>query len=193
MQIGLLGGTFNPPHNGHIALARECLTHFDLDKIIFMPTATSPHKNVECSVSGEVRLEMVRIAIEGEPKFEVSRYEIDKGGISYSVETIKYLKKEYGSGTEIFFLTGRDSCGELSTWKEIDRILDLVVFVIATRPGWKKDEGEYDGRVRHFVMPEVDISSSMIRERLSNSKPIDAFVAPAVAEFIKARGLYKEA
>jgi len=191
MRVGLLGGTFDPPHVGHIALARECLKKLGLDKIVFIPAFSSPHKIIGAVASADLRFEMVRLAAADEPKFEVSSYEIDKKGVSYSIETIEHFRKECGPQAEIFFLTGSDSARALSAWKDIDRILDLAVFVIASRPGWK-GEGDYGGRVKRIVIPEIDISSSMIRERRGNSKPIDLLVPAAVARFIEEKRLYRE-
>jgi len=185
----MLGGTFNPPHSGHLALARECRGHFGLDKVVFIPAFTPPHKDVKTGVSPRDRLEMVRLAVAGKEGFEVSTHEMDKKGISYSIESIEYFKKEYGSDTELFFLTGSDSVSALSTWKEIDRILELTTFVVAARPGWNM-VGPYEGKWKRIDIPEVDISSSMIRERVKEAGSIDDLVPDAVAEYIRDKGLY---
>ena len=189
MRIGMLGGTFNPPHLGHLALAEESLRRFELDKVVFIPAFIPPHKDVAYGVSSQDRMEMVRLAVAGEPTFEISTYEMDKEGISYSIESIEHFQEKYGPRAELFFLTGADSISVLSTWKEIDRILELTTFVVASRPGWRI-EGPYEGKVKHLGIPEVDISSSMIRECVKDAKSIDGFVLPMVAEYIKKKGLY---
>jgi len=191
MKIGILGGTFNPIHLGHLVLAKECRAKFGLNKVIFVPAGTPPHKTVEGGVSVADRLNMVRLALEGEDGFEVSTYEIDKGGVSYSIDTIKHFKEKYGADTELFFLTGSDSTESLSSWKDIDEILDLVTFVIGARPGWEPGDA-YKGRVRHIVIPRVDVSSSMVRERIKSREPIDHLVPVSVVKYIRNRGLYGE-
>ena len=186
----MLGGTFNPPHLGHLALARECLERFGLDKVVFMPAFIPPHKDVEDGVSPRDRLEMVRLAVTGEMNFEVSTHEMDKQGVSYSIESVEHFKKEYGPDTELFFLTGSDSVSALSTWKEPDRVLELTTFVVAARPGWSM-KGPYEGKWKRIDMPEWDISSRMIRECVKEARSIDDLVPVAVAEYIRDKGLYR--
>ncbi|NQT33146.1 MAG: nicotinate-nucleotide adenylyltransferase, partial [Candidatus Omnitrophica bacterium] len=175
MKLGILGGTFNPIHLGHLVLAQECWDQLELDKVLFIPAFTPPHKNIGDDISAADRLNMVRLALEGDERFEISTYEIDKKGTSYSIETIKHLRKKYGEDIELFFLTGADSARGMSTWKNVDEILDLTTFVIATRPGWE-GESPYEGRVRRVVIPHIDVSSSMVRERIKNRQAIDHIV-----------------
>ena len=191
MKIGLLGGTFNPIHLGHLALAQECWHRLKLDKVIFVPANISPFKENEPLASKADRLDMLRLALEGEDKFKISTFELDKEGVSYSIDTIKHFTNEYGDGAEIFFITGADSLEGLNDWKGIDEILKLVTFVAATRPGFTS-RGQLGDKVSLIDMPAIDISSTMIRERVRSHEPIDHFVPPVVVEYIRNKGLYRE-
>ncbi|MFH1665940.1 MAG: nicotinate-nucleotide adenylyltransferase [Candidatus Omnitrophota bacterium] len=189
MNIGLLGGTFDPVHTGHLILAQECWHQLMLDKVIFVPAHIPPHKEIQSGVSPADRLNMLRLALEGDNRFEISTYDIDKGGISYSIETIRHFREKYGMDAGIFFLTGADSAEGLSAWKNIDDILDLAVFVIATRPGWSQDS-VYERRLKRLEIPVIDISSSDIRERIRGKSPVDYLLPQAVVRYIRNKGLY---
>ncbi len=192
MKIGLLGGTFNPVHTGHLVLAQECWHRLGLDKAIFVPAYTPPHKEVDNDVSAADRLNMLRLALENDDRFEISTYEVDSGGTSYSIDTIKHFKQKHnGKDDELFFLTGADSAKNLSMWKDVNEILSLSTFVIATRPGWK-DRSVYEGRVRHIELPGIEVSSSMIRDRIRGREPIDYLVPAAVVRYIRKKGLYRD-
>ncbi len=191
MKIGLLGGTFNPIHTGHLILAQECWHRLGLDKVIFIPAFIPPLKDAKPEVGPADRLNMVRLALEGDDRFEISTYELDKKGTSYSIDTIKYFKEQHGGQAEIFFLTGSDSAESLSMWKDIDDILSLTNFVIATRPGWG-EKSSYEDRLTRLVMPSIEISSSMIRERIKKREPIDFLVPASVVGYIRNKGLYRE-
>ncbi|MEA3489125.1 MAG: nicotinate-nucleotide adenylyltransferase [Candidatus Omnitrophota bacterium] len=191
MKIGLLGGTFDPVHAGHLVLAQECWFRLGLDKVIFIPAYVAPHKDVEGSVSAADRLNMVRLALEGDDRFGISTCEIDSGRISYTIETIKHFREISEEGTEIFFLTGADSAESLSMWKEVNEILSLVTFVIATRPGWG-EKSPYEGRVKRVIIPGIEVSSSDIRERIRKREPIDYLVPASVVKYIRNKGLYRE-
>lgn len=190
MKIGMIGGTFNPVHLGHLVLAQEAWHRFSLDKVVFIPAYVSPHKVGKEDASAADRMEMVSLSLKGDDRFEVSHYEIDKEGISYSIETIKHFKDKYGRDTELFFLTGSDSMEGLSTWKEIDHIFSLTTFVIATRPGWDT-KSPYAEKAACIDIPHIDVSSTMIRDRVKNKKPIEYLVSPSVARYIRDHGLYK--
>ena len=190
MKIGLLGGTFNPIHIGHLILAQECWHRLSLDKVIFVPAFIPPHKGVEDGPSAADRLNMVRLALEGDDRFEISTHEIDKEGTSYSIDTIRYFRNKFGDGCEIFFLTGADSAEGLSMWKDVDDILRESTFVIATRPGWEENS-PYEKRVKRVVIPMIEVSSSGIRERIKNREPIDYLVPAQVVNYIRKKGLYR--
>lgn len=189
MKIGILGGTFNPVHNGHLALASLCLETFSLTKIIFVPAYKPPHKEVECHVSPDARLSMVKLAIAGKKGFTVSAYEIDKKGTSYTVDTIKYFYGINSGKDALYFITGADSAGQLEKWKDMDDILKLCVFVVATRPGWDMN-GLYRDKILAAPLPTPDISSSIIRGRLKENLPITGLLPRPVENYIKKNRLY---
>ena len=128
-RIGILGGSFDPVHNGHIALAEECLHQLKLDKVVFVPAHTSPFKRESGAASCEDRLQMLRLALKKEEGLELSTYEIDKGGVSYSVETVSHFRKTYGDEAELFFISGADSSKDLSEWKDIEKLLFLCITI----------------------------------------------------------------
>lgn len=189
-RIGILGGSFDPVHNGHIALAEECLHQLKLDKVVFVPAHTSPFKRESGAASCEDRLQMLRLALKKEEGLELSTYEIDKGGVSYSVETVSHFRKTYGDEAELFFISGADSSKDLSEWKDIEKLLFLCTFVIATRPGWGENS-PYEEKIKRIMIPSVDVSSSLVRERAKNSKSIDKLVPREVAAYIKEKALYR--
>ncbi|MFH1310432.1 MAG: nicotinate-nucleotide adenylyltransferase [Candidatus Omnitrophota bacterium] len=189
MKIGILGGTFNPIHVGHLILAKECWDQLKLDKVIFVPAGIPPHKEIEAQVSASDRLNMVRLALEGLENFEISTYELDKKSPSYSIDTIKYFRAKCGKAAKIFFLAGADSIDTLSTWKDFDDILNLVVFVAANRPGWGAVCGK-NSKIKHIKIPDIEVSSTMIRKRIKDGDPIDFLVPDKVLKYIRDKGLY---
>lgn len=187
-RIGILGGTFNPPHLGHLILAQESLCKLKLDRVIFIPTYLPPHKKVKGN-GAYARYKMTVLACKGNPKLEVSKIEIDKKSVSYSVETLRKLRKKYGKAAKLYFITGSDSLKEIENWREVDEILRLSSFIVAARPGFPFVKTKR--KVKLIDMPPIDISSSMIRDRVRNSKPIMYLVPDPVREFIKKNRLYR--
>lgn len=188
MRIGILGGTFNPVHIGHLILAEEALWKLKLDKIIFVPSYLPPHKEEEFLVDAEHRFKMVSLAIEGNNRFEVSRIEIDSKQMSYSIDTLKRLKEKAAPGTEFFFITGSDSLKELVSWKDIDEIFRLSKFIVAKRPGFPI--GEVPKGVQMVIISEIEVSSSEIRKRLKERRSIRYLVPEGVREYIENNKLY---
>jgi nicotinate-nucleotide adenylyltransferase len=188
MRIGILGGTFNPIHIGHLILAEEAIWKLNLDKVIFVPAYLPPHKDEEKILDAGHRFNMASLAIEGNPKFEISKIEIDAKQKSYSIDTIKSFREKFDQGSEIFFITGSDSLKELFSWKKVDEIFSLSKFVIAKRPGFPITEVPKDVQV--VVITEVEVSSSEIRNRIREGKPIRYLLPDKVREYIAKNRLY---
>ena len=148
MRIGILGGTFNPIHVGHLVLAEEAREKLNLDKVIFVPAYIPPHKKEEALAEPNDRFKMVELALRGNSDFEVSSFEIDSKTTSYSVETLKAFKQKYGEEAKLFFITGADSLGEIYSWKEIDQIFKLSHFIVANRPGYDIANGPADNKIK---------------------------------------------
>lgn len=187
-RIGILGGTFNPPHLGHLVLAQEALNELKLDKIIFIPSYLPPHKKAGRD-DAYMRYRMVSLACRGNPAFEVSKIELEKRDISYSVDTLRKLKKQYGKETKLFFIIGSDSLCELDTWKDVEELFKLADFVVGERPGFPIRKTR--SKIKVIKIPLLDISSSMIRSRVRRCLPIRYTVPEAVRNFIKRLELYK--
>jgi len=190
MRIGILGGTFNPIHMGHLVLAEEAKEKLNLEKVIFVPAYIPPHKkDEEITTKADDRLKMVNLAIRGNPSFEVSTFEMDSKTTSYSIETLRELKRRYGEETKLFFITGADSLGELFSWKGLDEIFKLSQFIVANRPGY--DIANLPKEVEVVTITPLEISSSQIRRKIREGKSIRYLVPEAVMEYILAKGLYK--
>jgi len=189
MKIGILGGTFNPIHIGHLILAEEAFSKLKLDKVIFIPTYMPPHKNVEGKIKPKDRLKMVELAIEGNPAFECSSLEIDSRKTSYSVDTLKELKKKYGKDNQLYMITGSDLLKDLFSWKDVNEIFKMSKFIVANRPGYPVEDVP-DG-VETVVITPIEVSSEDIRLRLKEGRPIRYLVTDRVRQYIIAKGLYK--
>ncbi|MDD4013589.1 MAG: nicotinate-nucleotide adenylyltransferase [Candidatus Omnitrophica bacterium] len=190
MKIGILGGTFNPIHTGHLVLAQECWYALGLEKVLFVPASLPPHKEVEGGVSAADRLSMVKMALGHDPRFEISTYELDKGGISYTVDTLRHFHKVYGAQTDLFFIAGADAAGGLSTWREPDEVLKIATLVVVSRPGHRCVD-DHGGKIKRIQMPSLDISSSLIRKRIEEKAPIDFLVPAPVVAYIRDKGFYR--
>lgn len=188
LRIGILGGTFNPPHLGHLALAKEAARRLVLDKVIFIPALLPPHKTLKDD-NPRFRHKMTALACRNNPLFEVSSVELDRNAVSYSVDTLRRLKKIYGTSARFFFIAGSDSLKELKTWKESKNLLKLTYFAVAGRPGFP-----IRGAKRGMIiidMPPLNISSSMIRSRVKRSLSVKRLVPETVRKFIRKHRLYR--
>ncbi|NLO26967.1 MAG: nicotinate-nucleotide adenylyltransferase [Actinobacteria bacterium] len=204
LRLGVMGGTFDPVHIAHLVTAQEALVHFDLDQVLFMPAGDAPHKSRH-GAPPEFRYLLVATATASNPHFSVSRFEIDRNKVSYTVDTLEYLAGIVPQGTEMFFITGADAVLEILTWKDPARVLELSAFIAATRPGYdlsrlselleelrsKTVDLVPEARVRIMEVPALAISSSMIRERLAVGKTVRYLVPDPVAELIDKSGYYK--
>lgn len=189
MSVGIFGGTFNPIHNGHLLIAEDVREKLNLDKVLFIPAENPPHKKVNNLADSCHRLEMVKLAIKGNPYFSVSDIEIKRGGVSYSIETIKTLKEVYQKGTKFFFIMGADSILEFMEWKEWESLLGLCNFVVVPRPGYECDESLFKNVV--FLQAKMfDISSTEIRKKIEANQSIRYLVPDVVAKYIEGHKLY---
>jgi nicotinate-nucleotide adenylyltransferase len=193
----MLGGAFNPPHIGHLALAQEARARLELDEVLLMPMAHAPHREIEPEPGAEVRLRMTELAVQGDLRLNACPIEVDRGGRSYTVDTLRTLR-DRGPADERFLLLGGDQAAQLSTWHEPEEILRLATIAVAEREGWERErvlEGlrEVPGaaeRVVFFDMPRLDVSSSLVRARVAEGLPVRYLVPDLVAEEIAERGLY---
>ncbi|ACX51362.1 nicotinate (nicotinamide) nucleotide adenylyltransferase [Ammonifex degensii KC4] len=190
MRLGLLGGTFDPIHFGHLAVAEAVRYEMGLDKVYFIPSGQPPHKKRKVAPA-EHRLAMVRLAVASNPYFEVSTVEIERPGPSYTVDTVKEFRRLFPQA-EIFFILGMDALAEFLTWHRVEELLTLCHFVVATRPGYPSAvKGGRGRRVTVLPVPGVAVSSTEIRERVRAGKPIKYLLPEAVEEYIYAHGLYQ--
>ena len=192
MNLGILGGTFNPPHNGHLIVAEHVREELGLEKILFVPSEISPHKRHVEMVSSKNRLEMVRLAIAGNVAFDISDAEIERGGVSYTVETLQALKATHARDI-LHLLIGMDNLAEFYSWKDPQRILELANFVVMTRPDFTMLDVDPSIRekVRICAVPEIGISSREIRGRVKEGMSIRYLVPDTVGEYIHRHKLYK--
>ena len=191
MRIGLLGGTFNPVHRGHLLLAEGALKHLSLDELLWIPAHLPPHKEVEGKVSPEDRARMVELAIQGQPPFRLSRIELDRPPPSYTIDTVELLRRERPQPDNAwFFLIGSDTARELGTWREIERLKTRVQFIAVPRPG-SAGTGSLPEGVREIPVQTLDISSSEIRRRIREGISVRDEVPEPVFRYIEEKGLYR--
>lgn len=189
IRIGILGGAFDPPHIGHLIGAESVSEEFRLKKVIFIPTNIPPHKSPLIALSQE-RFEMVKIAIQDKPHFEISDMEIKREGVSYTIDTIIELKQIYPDD-ELFLIIGMDEAKDFMSWKEPHKLLSICKFIILTRPGFKKDElPDLLRKDAKFFSLHFDISSTNLRELVKNGTSIQSCVPGGVANYIKDKRLY---
>jgi nicotinate-nucleotide adenylyltransferase len=192
MRIGVFGGTFDPPHIGHLLLAADARDALHLDRLIFVPAGTQPFKAHEPPVaSGQDRLEMLRLAVADDANYMVDDAEISRAGLSYTVDTLEHLSERH-KGAELFLLLGEDALAGFPNWRNPQRILELATLAVMKRAG-APDEAtkKVEKRVVTVSARRVDVSSTEIRERLRAEKTIKGFVPEGVERFIDARGLYR--
>lgn len=213
MKIGIIGGTFNPIHLAHLRIAEEARDLFALDKVLFVPAATPPHKPLADELSFEHRFEMARLAISDNPFFELSDIEGKRGGVSYLIDTLRYFQGVY-QGHELYFIMGSDSFAYISSWKDFSDFFSLCNMIVIERPPLHRADPRqalpvdiahrfcYDGpnkrlihdsgHIIHFVTGALlDISSSAVRELIHAGRSVKYLVPPAVELYIREKGLYE--
>ena len=184
-RVGVFGGTFDPVHVGHLAIALSALESVPLDRVLFVPARRSPLKERDPLASVADRVTMLQAAIAGEPRFSLSRVELDRDGVSYTVDTLDALRSE----GELFLILGSDALADLARWRAPDRIRELSTILVAARPGAPEPDPMH--RARAFDAPRLDISSRELRARAARGMSLRYLVPDAVWEHIKQRGLYK--
>jgi nicotinate-nucleotide adenylyltransferase len=196
VRIGILGGTFNPPHLGHLVCAQEAYLQLELDTVLLIPAHVPPHKPVPEEPGIEHRLEMCRLAIAGDKRFEVSDIEARREGPSFTVDTLEELNAHQPE-SELFLIVGGDVAAGFASWREPDRVLELATLAIAERPGTSRaavqqalGQLQSSERARFFDMPAIEISSTMLRDRARHGGPTRYLVPDAVRSYIDRHRLY---
>ena len=185
-KIGILGGTFDPPHLGHLIIANEVLNAFDLDEIWFMPNQEPPHKKKSNAIKTEDRVNLLKLAIGGHPNFKIERLELERLGPSYTYESMKILKEKH-SDKQFYFIIGADMVEYLPKWQNIDELVKIIQFIGVNRPSYC-NESHYP--ILYAEVPDIAISSSQIRTRLLENKTIRYLVPDSVMNYIKENQLY---
>ena len=188
MKIGILGGTFNPIHIGHLILVEEAREKLSLDKVIFVPAYLPPHKENGDIISAAKRMNMVRLAIRTNPFFSVSDIEIKRKGKSYTIDTLKEFKKVYPKD-ELYFITGSDLLKYLDDWKDLKQVIKVVSFIVATRPGYPLEK--IPSYIKTVAIRAVDISAFEIRKAIKKKRSFRYLVPEAVYSYITKNRLYR--
>lgn len=208
MRLGIFGGSFDPVHYGHLLLAESCREQARLDEVWFLPAAVPPHKQQEAKTPAAARIEMLELAIGGHPAFKVCRFEVERGGVNYTADTLAHLAAE-NPGAELFFLMGADSLRDLPTWHEPARVCELAIPVVVARSfagqpdetvevdysplAQLVDERRLEAIRQHQVqMPRIDLSSREIRRRVAAGKTIRYQTPRAVEKYLEAARLYRD-
>lgn len=200
-KVGVLGGSFDPIHNGHIAVAQQAAAALGLEKVLLVPAGTPPHKDPSSLAPARDRLIMARLACSNMRGLEVCDIEVKKEGVSYTIDTVRELKRALGDEVELRLVIGEDTVGELSTWKDAGRLVEEVEFIVVCRPGFRAD---FEGLARELgsgaaeklkdsvvkVGEPADVSSTEIREKVRSGESISGLVRAPVEEYIRERGLY---
>lgn len=200
-KLGLLGGTFDPVHQGHLIAAEEVRVQLGLEKVLFIPARQSPLKQDRLSSPVTERLAMVEMAIASNPYFAVSRVEIERDSPSYTIETVRYLLEKEGPGASLYFMVGLDQAASLPRWKDPGPLMEICYLVLMSRPGWTPLDFDFleryipqaRERILSVQVPAIGISSTEIRRRVSQGLSIKYLVPERVEEYILGHGLYTTA
>jgi len=197
-RLGIMGGTFDPIHYGHLVAAEMARSKFKLSKVLFIPSGTPPHKNRSDISAAGLRFEMIERAIQDNPAFDISALELERKGPSYTVDTLRVLRHTW-SEHEFYFITGTDALREIFSWREAEEILMMTEFIGAARPGFdasdfllqvQQEHPETQGRIHYLEVPALAISSTDIRARVKSGQPIRYLLPEPVRQFIQQYGLY---
>ena len=190
-SIAVFGGSFDPVHNGHVMIARSALAELELDRLIVMPAAQSPFKPDQTLAPAAARMEMLRAAFSGEPEIEISSWELDRGGVSYSIETLRALAVEHPEA-QLFYLIGADHVATLPQWREADALAAAATFVVVPRPGAPEEAFPQPFSGRYLQGKPMAISASEIRERVRAGRSVANLVPPPVAQLLNSMQIYSE-
>jgi nicotinate-nucleotide adenylyltransferase len=197
LRVGVFGGGFNPPHLGHLVCAQEVLLQLELDRVLWIPVGEAPHRQLEEDPGAEARLEMVELAIAADERFAASRVEVDREGPSYTSDTLQLLATE-SPDDELFLVLGGDQAAALPSWHEPDKVLERATVAAVERVGSSRSAvgiklSRLRGadRVRYLDMPVIQVSSTGIRRRVREDRPIRYLVPAEVEEYIRSHGLYR--
>ncbi len=198
MRLGILGGAFNPPHLGHLVCAQEAAVRLELDRVLLVPVGEAPHREVDEDPGGEARLELSRAATGDDDRLGCSRVELDRAGPSYTVDTLRALRDEGDDDEELVLILGADQAAELPSWREPEGVLGLAEVAVVERAGLGAEpvRARVEGlagaeRVGFFSMPRIDVSSTLVRQRVADGLPVRYLVPDAVRSLIAERGLYR--
>jgi nicotinate-nucleotide adenylyltransferase len=202
-RVGVLGGTFDPVHYGHLVVAEEVYATFHLAEMVFVPAGQPPHKTREVITAAEHRLAMLELAIASNPHFTISRVDLDRPGPSYTVDTLRLLRQQWGEETAIYFVIGGDSLEELLSWHDPRGILEQLTYLVAVkRPGYNDSEAYFDWlearlpgskqRLLFAETPQFDISATDLRARVAEGRPIKYQTPDSVESYIVQYGLYRQ-
>jgi nicotinate-nucleotide adenylyltransferase len=192
LRLGIMGGTFDPIHHGHLVAASEAATRFSLDEVVFVPTG-QPWQKPDVDVSpAEHRYLMTVIATASNPRFTVSRVDLERPGPTYTIDTLRDLRAQRGAGADLFFITGADALAQILTWKDSDELFQLANFIGVTRPGHDlSGDGLPADRVSLLEVPAMAISSTAVRTRVHDAEPIWYLVPDGVVQYIGKYSLYR--
>jgi nicotinate-nucleotide adenylyltransferase len=200
-KIGILGGTFDPVHLGHLTAAEAVGEAYALERVLFIPAGEPPHKLNQAMTPARHRYCMTGLATLGNPRFDVSPVEIQRKGVSYTIDTLDYFKRQLGPDSEIYFITGADVISEIFTWRSVDALFESCFFVIVTRPGFdfKRLWNQFAGlltqsqlaRILPLEIPAVEISSTDIRERIRQGRTVKYLLPESVEAYIHKNKLYE--
>jgi nicotinate-nucleotide adenylyltransferase len=202
-HIGLLGGTFDPLHYGHLVIAEEVRYVLHLDEMVFIPTGQPPHKPGRIVTAAQYRVAMLELAIASNPHFAISLIDVERSGPSYTVDTLRQLRKEWGTNTALYFVIGWDSLQELHTWHDSAGLLEQLTYLVAVRrPGYVEEPGYNElleaqlpgiqQRLLVIPAPQLDISATDLRQRVAEGRPIKYQTPEAVEQYIAQHGLYRD-
>jgi nicotinate-nucleotide adenylyltransferase len=189
-RLGILGGTFDPVHIGHLILANQARELFELNRVLFIPAGSPAYKLASVYASAEDRYRMLQLATEDDPFLSVSRMEIEREGVTYTIDTVRQLIEELPAGSELFFITGADVAADMHTWKNADQLANLVTVLAANRGDDDVVENPALYKIHRFTIPSIDISSSEIRKSLAQGRSVRYLIPVCVERYCRENNLY---